>query len=68
MNPDKICGNCKYFVRRNADDNTGECHRYAPRPHPRPKMQIEGKDIWANIQWPIVDVNAWCGDFELKAR
>jgi len=33
---------------------------------PRPKMQIEGKDLWADIQWPKVGVNAWCGEFEPK--
>jgi hypothetical protein len=29
-------------------------------------MQIEGKDLWADIQWPKVAVNAWCGEFEKK--
>ncbi len=67
MNPDENCGNCRYFIRASEHDNTGECHRYAPRPHPHPKMQIEGKDLWANTQWPKVDANAWCGEFELKA-
>jgi len=45
---------------------SGQCHRYAPKPSPRPKMQIEGRDLWADIQWPNVDINAWCGEFQQK--
>jgi len=48
MNPDEKCGECKYFVGKNEGENAGECHKYAPRPSPRPKMQIEGRDLWAN--------------------
>jgi hypothetical protein len=66
MKPDEKCGNCKYFARASKDKNTGECHRHAPRPNPRPKMQIEGKDLWADTQWPKVAANTWCGDFEQK--
>lgn len=66
MDPDEKCGNCKYFVGKSEDENAGECHRYAPRPSPRPKMQIEGKDLWAEVQWPKVSVNAWCGEFVQK--
>ena len=64
MNPDDKCGNCKYFLQTGAEENAGECHKYAPRPNPRPKMQIEGKDLWADTAWPKVDVNAGCGEFE----
>ncbi len=60
------CVKCKYFVGKSEDENTGECRRYAPRPSPRPKMQIEGKDIWADIQWPKVSLTAWCGEFAQK--
>jgi len=66
MNSDEKCGECKYFSGKREDENTGECHRHAPRPSPRPKMQIEGRDLWADIQWPKVSINAWCGEFEKK--
>lgn len=67
MNPDENCTECKYFVQASPDEGTGECHRHAPRPGPHPKMQIEGKDLWADTQWPKVRAEAWCGEFEPKA-
>jgi hypothetical protein len=66
MDPEEKCGKCKYFVGKSEQGNSGECHRYAPRPSPRPKMQIEGKDLWADTQWPKVGVNVCCGEFEPK--
>jgi len=66
MNSEEKCGKCKYFVGIKGDKNAGECHRHAPRPSLRPKMQIEGKDLWADTQWPKVSANAWCGEFEKK--
>ena len=66
MNSDEKCGECRYFADKSESESTGECHRHAPRPSPRPKMQIEGRELWADIQWPKVDVNAWCGEFEKK--
>jgi len=66
MNPDEKCGECKCFVGKNEGENAGECHRYAPRPSPRPKMQIEGRDLWADTQWPKVGIDSCCGEFEKK--
>jgi len=60
------CRDCRYFVGKSEDETNGECRRYAPRPSPRPKMQIEGKDLWAETQWPKVSLTACCGDFAQK--
>ncbi|OHB57475.1 MAG: hypothetical protein A2173_04480 [Planctomycetes bacterium RBG_13_44_8b] len=66
MNSEEKCGECKYFAGKNEGETTGECHRHAPRPSPRPKMQIEGRDLFTDIQWPKVGINTWCGEFEKK--
>jgi hypothetical protein len=66
MKPEEKCGECKYFTGKNEDENTGQYHRHAPRPSPRPKMQIEGRDFWADTQWPKVGTNASCDEFVKK--
>jgi hypothetical protein len=66
MKPNEKCGECKYFVETSESENAGECHRYAPRPSPRPKMQIEGRDLWADTQWPKVGIDSCCSEFKKK--
>ncbi len=65
MLPDENCGRCRFFVSKAKQDNKGECRKHAP--HPGPGFSIGGKDVGRQPQWPEVDVNCCCGEFERKA-
>ncbi len=70
MNPDKKCVQCEYFVQAGADENIGECHRYAPHSgalDPTSMLKAKGIDIQTSVYWPKVDINTGCGEFEPKA-
>ena len=64
MLPDEKCGQCRFFVPLKAEDNKGECRRYAPRPGA--SFQIGGKDIGKEPRWPEVAIDCCCGEFEQK--
>ncbi len=66
MKKDEKCENCKYFVRRNADEKTGECHRHAP--HPSPLKMVGASGIVQATLWPEVNIDSCCGEFEQEAR
>ena len=65
MLPDEKCGQCRFFVRKKADENTGECRRHAPRPGA--SFQIGGKDVGKEPRWPEVAADGCCGEFEREA-
>lgn len=50
------CADCKFFEK--SDEDFGTCRRYAPRP----KSGAAGTICFA--QWPIVEVEERCGEFE----
>lgn len=62
MKDNEKCGQCRFFVPTKAENNKGECRRYAPRPGAN--LQIGGKDIARDPRWPVVDSDCCCGEFE----
>lgn len=55
--PEHKCSNCKYWVRVDCDDPTGNCHRRAP-------LVTGGMMSSVETVWPSVNKDNWCGDFE----
>jgi hypothetical protein len=53
-----ICNNCRHFKK----EPFRECHRYAPKP-----LILSNNDV-AIVNWPIMDCNDFCGEFELKVE
>jgi len=70
------CANCRFFDRDAGDENTGECHRYAPSVRFYRDMQAEIRWLethddpsLANLShWPDVGPSDWCGEFEIGER
>jgi len=58
------CSECAHFDDRGfRAGDAGVCHRYPPIPHP---AKGDGTDFnWA--YWPVVAVDARCGEFKAKA-
>lgn len=50
------CGDCRYSA---AVEGVYTCCRYAPKPQ---VVQIEELVGYA-AEWPVVDVDDWCGEF-----
>lgn len=65
MLPDEICGNCRFFVRKAKQDNTGECRKHAP--HPSPLKMVGASGLVQRPFWPEVDIDSGCGEFEREA-
>jgi len=49
------CGDCKYWIRENIEDLTGECRRNSPLPILSPKEAGCGC-------WPLTVEDDCCGD------
>jgi hypothetical protein len=62
MKKNERCSECRFFIRKKAQDKKGECRRNAP--HPGPSFQISGKDIGREPRWPEVAFDCCCGEFE----
>ena len=58
MKKNERCSNCRFFIRKKAQDKKGECRRNAP--HPGPSFQISGKDIGREPRWPEVPKATFC--------
>lgn len=44
------------------------CRRHAPRMASQPIQNTQGQVAWIHtIQWPIVNADDWCGEFQTEA-
>lgn len=58
------CEKCRYFVE--ADDEVGDCQRYAPKPKwsfEIPEGQSDSLPFW-RVMWPEVRRLHFCGEFK----
>lgn len=49
------CGKCGFWVKVRGAENTGTCHRYAPRPTDKGIAVL-----------PVMDSKDLCGEFEVR--
>ncbi len=59
---ERACWLCRFFGGPRQGHGSGECHRHAPKPG----TFIPGSYQWPPLaEWPNVDSQSWCGDFEI---
>lgn len=52
------CGGCRFFQ----NTETGQCRKYAPKP------VVAIDDVAIGWDWPPIDKDQWCGEFEPLAK
>ena len=57
------CVSCRFFDKVATGDDSGTCHRYAPKPT---IVKIDGCRLEAT--WPIVYPTSWCGEHVGRPR
>lgn len=59
------CCNCRFHRPPNEDarppEESGSCHRYAPRP-----ISVWNMSEQVEVRWPSVDDTEWCGEHEWR--
>jgi hypothetical protein len=63
------CGTCKFWEADPEKPSLGHCHRYAPKPAPRPEIvhRVEG-DKSMNTLWPRTLDEDWCGEWSAQVE
>lgn len=54
---EKICENCKFFVKTTEDETYGECHRFPPQVLSDPEVTYFSK-------FSETRLDSWCGEFK----
>lgn len=58
------CGTCHFGVPRG--DGVQACHRNAPRPMQTLTAEAS-PHVQAELRWPQVDADDWCGEYQEQA-
>ena len=56
--PDEKCERCRCFLKWTSNLQVGQCHRFPP------SATTDKTDIEAADAFPVVSVDAWCGEFQ----
>lgn len=59
-----LCDSCKFYHELDRKENFGQCRKYAPKPHPVNREEIEENLI--AVVWPVIGGDEWCGEFQRK--
>jgi hypothetical protein len=52
----QVCGNCRFY--------SSVCRRYAPRPG----ALCDANGDLQLVDWPMVEVDDWCGEWQGRAQ
>jgi hypothetical protein len=61
------CSNCKFADKRLNKPSYVICRKYAPKPFFAKREDDVKKSISQFAKFPLVDVDAWCGEFEFNS-
>lgn len=65
---EKRCENCEFYNSKSLVWDTGECRFNAPVPSIKPAMMSDKFYSGSSLNWPPVQPNDWCGQYENKGE